>query len=117
MADKEKQVKPAKADAQKADSKKADSKTEKKDKKPNPFVKFFKGIGTFFKGLRSETKKIVWPDAKTVWKNTGVVLLVVAILGVVIYLIDLALTQGLGAIKQLAADQSATAFINSLFLM
>ena len=42
----------------------------------------------FWKDFRGEIKKITWPGAKTVLKNTGVVLVSVAVVGVVIYAID-----------------------------
>ena len=79
--------------------KKAD-KADKKNKKPrkNPF----KAIGAFFKSVRSEGKKVVWPTAAYVFKNTLVVLVVILILGVMIYLVDLGLTQGMKGIKHLA---------------
>ena len=47
-----------------------------------------KGFKKFWKDFRGEIKKITWPGAKTVLKNTGVVLVSVAVVGVVIYAID-----------------------------
>lgn len=62
---------------------------EKKDsKEQKPKVNFFKKIARFFKELKSEFKKIVWPTRKQVFKNTGVVLVFIAITAVIIWLID-----------------------------
>lgn len=66
---------------------------KKKDKKPanpngNIFVRAGKAIKKFCKDLKGEIKKIVWPNAKTVVKSTGIVLLVVAVCGVVIFGVD-----------------------------
>ena len=47
-----------------------------------------KKVSEFFKGLRSDIKKINWPTFKMVLKSTGVVLFVVAFLGVIIFGID-----------------------------
>ena len=61
-----------------------------KPKNPNGniFQRFVKGFKKFWKDFRGEIKKITWPGAKTVLKNTGVVLVSVAVVGVVIYAID-----------------------------
>jgi preprotein translocase subunit SecE len=94
------------ADKAKKKADKADKKANK-DKKPrkNPF----KAIGAFFKSVRSEGKKVVWPKAKEVFKNTLVVLVVILVLGVMIYLVDLGLTQGMKGIKNLADNTTTSA--------
>ncbi len=90
--------------------KKAEKKTAKKaDKEKKPRKNPFKSIGAFFKSVRSEGKKVVWPKANEVFKNTLIVLVVILILGVIIYLIDLGLTQGMKGIKQLAATSTTAA--------
>jgi preprotein translocase subunit SecE len=58
-----------------------------KQKKPG----FFAKIGNFFKGLKSEFKKIVWPNFRTVMKNTLIVFLMCAAVGLFIWLIDFGL--------------------------
>lgn len=109
MADKEKKVKDSSA-------KKADEKTtEQKAKKPNLFVRMFKGITGFFKTFKSESKKVSWPDSKVVLKNTGIVLVMVLVIGVIIFGIDTGLTEIIMWVKKMA--QSDAAFISSLFLM
>ena len=95
------------------DAKKAKKKAAKADKKANKEKKArknpFKAIGAFFKSVRSEGKKVVWPKANEVFKNTVGVLFVILILGVIIYLIDLGLTQGMKGIKQLATTPTTAA--------
>ena len=89
---------------EKKSKKKADKKADKNKKsRKNPF----KAIGAFFKSVRSEGKKVVWPTAAYVFKNTLVVLVVILILGVMIYLVDLGLTQGMKGIKHLAETTTA----------
>ena len=41
--------------------------------------KFFAGIGTWFKGVKSELKKIIWPTPNKILKDTGIVIITVAI--------------------------------------
>lgn len=58
------------------------------EKKPNIFVRMGRGIKRFVKGFFSEGKKIIWADGKTVLKNTGVVLAVIAFIGIFVWLFD-----------------------------
>ena len=48
--------------------------------------------GKYFRGLVSEAKKVVWPDRKTVVRNTLVTIAVCAILGLLIWLVDIGLS-------------------------
>ncbi len=57
-----------------------------------------KRIVAFFRDYKSEVKKIVWPNFKYVVKNTIVVLIICAILGVFIWLLDLGLLELIGLI-------------------
>lgn len=70
-------------------------KTEKKEKKVKKDGKpgFFKRIGIRIKESFSELKKVSWPTFAKVVKQTGVVLLVVAIFLVVIGAFDFGLLQ------------------------
>ncbi len=88
-------------------AKAAKGNTNKKDK-PNFFVRTGKGTKKFFKDFKGECKKIVWPDAKTVLKSTGIVLLVVAIVGLIVYGIDQGLSAGIGGLKQLATGEDTS---------
>ena len=56
----------------------------------------FKSIGRFFRECKSEIKKIVWPTPKAVFKNTGVVLIVIIIIGLFIFGLDTGLLNLLG---------------------
>lgn len=55
-------------------------------------------IKEFFKGVKGEFKKIVWPNFRTISNNTGVVIAVTLIIGVLVYLLDLLFTKGFLAI-------------------
>ncbi len=84
---------------------------KKKDKKPaNPNGNWFqragKAIKKFCKDLKGEIKKIVWPDAKTVLKSTLVVLVMVAICGAVIFIIDTLLSKGIDGLQNLAENKA-----------
>ena len=101
MAEDKKTKKKADTKPAKKSDKKSDKKAGKKSSK-NPF----KAIGAFFKSVRSEGKKVVWPKAPEVFKNTIVVLVVIIILGLAIFGIDQALSQGMKGIKKLAEDNT-----------
>ena len=115
MADKEKKVtqnsdvEKATTEESKAAEKVAKAAKGSKNKKPNFFARSGKSIKRFFKDFKGETKKIVWPDAKTVLKNTGVVLVVVAIVTAVVFLIDYSLGSGISGLKKLATNESVVA--------
>ncbi|MEE1283599.1 MAG: preprotein translocase subunit SecE [Acutalibacteraceae bacterium] len=89
-----------------ADAEKASKKSAKKDGNPNIIVRIAKAIAKFFKDLKGENKKIVWPNGKTVLKNTGIVLIVVLVVGVPIWLFDWGASEGLNAL--LAIEPNAT---------
>lgn len=57
-----------------------------------------KRIVAFFRDYKSEVKKIVWPGFKSVLKNTVIVLILCAIIGVFIWLLDLGLLELVGLI-------------------
>lgn len=79
MADKEK-----KSGTQKAVKAGKAEKAEKKEKG--------KKVSRFFHDLKSEVKKIVWPTPHQVWKNTGVVIVMIVVVGAVIFGLDEAFT-------------------------
>lgn len=62
-----------------------------------------KRIIAFFKDYKSETKKIVWPNVKTVVKNTFIVLVICALVGGFVCLLDL----GLGTLVELIIGKAA----------
>lgn len=54
------------------------------------------GVKQYFKELKAELKKVVWPTGKQVVNNTGVVLVVMAAMGIFLFAVD----SGLGAAIQ-----------------
>ncbi len=50
---------------------------------------------SWFKGLTTEFKKITWPTKKELVKESGAVVVVTVILGVLIALVDLVIKYGL----------------------
>ncbi|MBR7071977.1 MAG: preprotein translocase subunit SecE [Clostridia bacterium] len=56
-----------------------------------------KRIGRFFRDYKSEVKKIVWPGWREVLKNTGIVLIMCLLVGILIWGVD----YGLGKLLEL----------------
>lgn len=52
-----------------------------------------KRVIRFFRDYKSEVKKIVWPGLREVVKNTGIVLVMCLLIGIVIWLLDFGLGQ------------------------
>lgn len=50
---------------------------------------------SYWKGLQAEYKKIIWPDKNTVIKQTGAVVTVSVVLGLIIAAIDTVIVYGL----------------------
>ncbi len=50
-----------------------------------------KRVALFFRDYKSESKKIVWPTLKDVLKNTGIVLVMCLLVGILIWVIDFGL--------------------------
>lgn len=109
MAD-EKKKELAKADTSKTAKSDKKEKKDKKDKKPSKFSpkEIFKKIAKFFKDLRGEIKKIVWPSRQMVLKSTGIVLAAILVIGAGIWLIDFALSEGITAVNNAAANRETT---------
>ncbi len=59
-----------------------------------------KRISKFFREYKSEVHKIVWPGPKAVVKNTLIVLVLCALLGVFIWLLDFGLSQLIGLVTK-----------------
>ena len=81
--------------------KNAEKKTDKKasagkTKKPNVFSRLIK----YLRECKGEIKKITWPTPKTVFKNMGIVIAVIAIVGLFIFGLDRGLYALLGLIMQ-----------------
>ncbi|MBQ6894589.1 MAG: preprotein translocase subunit SecE [Clostridia bacterium] len=60
-----------------------------------PKKKLGNKIVRFFKELKSELKKVVWPSKGQVIKNTLIVIAAVIIIGIVIWVLDLAFGFGI----------------------
>jgi preprotein translocase subunit SecE len=84
-----------KAIEKKQDGKKPVAKNTK-DKKPSVFSKLAK----YFRECKGEVRKIVWPTPKATFKNMGIVLVVIAIIGLFVFGFD----QGLYALFSLFMD-------------
>lgn len=68
------------------------------EKKANVLTK----IRDFFVDCKIELKKIVWPTQKTVLKNTGIVLVMIFIMGVFVALLDAGLMQLFGLVMSVS---------------
>lgn len=83
-------------------------KKEKKDKTPEKKPEKEKKISAFKRASRSlremkgEMKKVVWPTKKQIINNTGIVIIVVAISGVAIGLLDFLLKLGVDLLLRAA---------------
>lgn len=55
-------------------------------------------IKTYFKGVKAEMKKVVWPKRKELINYTGIVVLISAIVGVVVWVLDLGIHRVLSLI-------------------
>ena len=68
------------------------------------FAKIWNGIVGFFRDIIREIKKIVWPSPKTTFRNTGIVLLVMLVSGLVIFGVDTGLHSLFGLVMDLAGN-------------
>lgn len=83
---------------------------KKKAKKSKP--SFPKRAGKFFKDSKGDLKKISWPTGKEVLKGTLVTIACIAIIGIVVFLIDLGLTSGIKGIRTVAENQTTTTVVS-----
>ena len=63
---------------------------KKKQKQGNIFSRAGKRIAKWFRELVSEVKKVVWPNCKQVVNNTWVVILCILLVGVFVWVLDIA---------------------------
>lgn len=70
------------------------SKSDKKSKQVKKKPGLGSRISKWFRELRSEAKKIVWPTFGAVAKNTGIVLVTIAIIALFIAVFDFLITHG-----------------------
>lgn len=77
-------------------------KTANAEKKENFFARTGKNVSKFFRDTKGEIKKMVWPTPKSVFKNTGVVLVTIAVVGLFVFGLDALLVNLLGLIMSIA---------------
>ncbi len=101
----------AKKESSEAAKKIAKVEKEKTSKKKiNPaksFARMGKSIKSFFKNSKGDLKKITWPAAKEVLKDTVVTIVCIAIVGVLVFLVDLGLTKGIQGLRTAAENRTA----------
>lgn len=71
-------------------------------KSENAVVRFFKRVAKFFRDCKGEIKKIVWPTPKATFKNTGVVLVTIAVAALFVFLLDTVFMNLLGLVMNVA---------------
>lgn len=81
--------------------------SKKKSNKPNVFVRMGKAIKSFLKNSKGDLKKITWPGGKDVLKGVVVTIVCIAILGLLVFLVDLGLTSGIKGIRSAAENRTA----------
>ncbi|MBQ3936470.1 MAG: preprotein translocase subunit SecE [Ruminococcus sp.] len=59
------------------------------------------GLKRYFKELKSEMKKVVWPTRKKVINNTGIVMGVMAFMGLFLFAVDSGLGYAIKAILKI----------------
>lgn len=105
---------------------KTTAEVKSKDKKSDAPAKkkgnFFKNAGAkikkFFKDFKGEWKKVTWPSGQTVLKNSLVVIVIVAIVGVALFAVDTGLSKIIDLLVGLAKNSaSETTEMISLFLL
>ena len=74
------------------------------ENKPNIFARIWNGIVGFIRDIVREIKKIVWPTPKATFRNTGIVLLVMLVSGLVIFGVDSGLHALFGLVMDLAGN-------------
>lgn len=87
--------------------------SKKSNKKSNIFVRMGKAIKSFLKNSKGDLKKITWPNAKEVLKGTVVTIFCIAIVGVIVFLVDLGLTQGIKGLRTAAENRTATTVVET----
>ena len=67
----------------------------------------FGGLIKYFKEVRAEFKKVIWPSFKQIRNNTGIVIVMVLLVGLIIGLLDMFFSWGL---RELINLQGSTGF-------
>lgn len=77
--------------------------------KGNPFNRMWAAVVRFFKNTKGEVKKIIWPGRQMVIKSTGVVIAAIIVIGAGVWLIDYALSGGLGLVRKASEKYETSA--------
>lgn len=86
---------------EKTTEKKANKKaSSNKVKKPGIFSR----IASYFRECFVEIKKITWPTPRSVFKNMGIVIVVIAIIGLIVFALDRGLFALLGIIMNMGSS-------------
>ena len=80
-----------------------DAKDTKSNKKNANEEKSKGGLKKYFKELRAELKKVVWPTRQQVVNNTGVVLVVMSVVGLFLFAVDTGLSYAISKLIGLGA--------------
>jgi len=83
-----------------------------KNKNGNIFQRIGKWFVKFWKDFKGEIKKITWPGAKMVLKSTLVVIVSIAVIGVLVFAVDWALSRGVDGLESLASKSSASEVVD-----
>ena len=61
---------------------------------------FFARVGKWFREMRSELKKVVWPSGKQLLNNTLIVLGAVLVVGIIVFLFDMAAGKAVSLLRE-----------------
>lgn len=112
----EKNAKAADAKGKTKKTEQAGKKKSKKHGKPskgNPFKRIWMAVVRFFKNTKGEVKKIIWPGRQMIIKSTGVVIAAILIIGAGVWLIDYAISGGLGLVRKSSDKYETSASTSS----
>lgn len=65
-------------------------------------VGIYTKIKSFFVDYKNEIKRIIWPTPKVTFKNTGVVIVMILIVGLFVFLLDTGLMELLGKVMSVS---------------
>ena len=81
---------------------------DKKDKKKS----FGTGAVKYFKDVKGEMKKVVWPTFKQVKNNTIIVLISIILVGILIWVLDIAFAKTLGTVVEKYGNSTSNSSVD-----
>ena len=81
---------------------------EKKENKKS----FGAGIVKYFKDVKGEMKKVVWPTFKQVKNNTIIVIIAIILIGILIWVLDIAFAKTLGKVVEKYGNTETSNSVN-----